>query len=51
LPVEDYPLLSQSAHRARHMTSDQEFRRGLAIVLDGLEASLKRPTLPGRAVK
>jgi AcrR family transcriptional regulator len=44
LPQEEYPLLSESAHGAQHMTSDQEFRRGLTIVLDGLEASLKRPS-------
>jgi hypothetical protein len=36
LPVEDYPLLTQTARDARRVSADEEFRQGLAAVLRGL---------------
>lgn len=40
LPPDEYPLLTETARQAHRMDSDGDFRRGLAIVLDGLQASL-----------
>ncbi len=40
LPHDEYPLLAETGRQAHHLTSDEEFRSGLAIVLDGLQASL-----------
>ncbi len=37
LPPSEFPLLSETARHARHVPVDVEFRRGLDIVLDGLE--------------
>jgi AcrR family transcriptional regulator len=42
LPGDEYPLLAETARPAHRMNPDEEFRRGLAIVLDGLQASLTR---------
>jgi hypothetical protein len=36
LPPADYPLLSATAGTAAHVDPDDEFRRGLKIVLRGL---------------
>lgn len=36
LPEERYPLLVETARRARRISSDEEFRRGLDAVLRGL---------------
>jgi Tetracyclin repressor-like, C-terminal domain len=41
LSDDEYPLLVETAQQTRRLTADQEFRGGLDIVLDGLEASLK----------
>jgi AcrR family transcriptional regulator len=43
LSREEYPMLWASTHRSRSLTSDQEFRQGLEVVLDGLEALLRIP--------
>jgi hypothetical protein len=40
LPLDEYPLLSESAHQTRRPTANQEFRQGLNIILADLEASL-----------
>ena len=42
LPAAEYPLLSETARHARQVPVDEEFRRGLDVVLDGLE-QLHRP--------
>jgi len=42
LSRDKYPLLAETVRQTRHLTTDQEFRTGLNIVLDGLEASLER---------
>ncbi|HWD05227.1 MAG TPA: TetR/AcrR family transcriptional regulator C-terminal domain-containing protein [Amycolatopsis sp.] len=39
LPVGEYPHLTETAEQARHITPDEEFRRGLAIFLRGLETT------------
>jgi AcrR family transcriptional regulator len=39
----EYPLVADGAQMARRALPDEEFRIGLAIVLDGLQASLARP--------
>jgi AcrR family transcriptional regulator len=36
LPLDEYPLLAATAHVARSVSPDDEFRGGLAIVLQGL---------------
>lgn len=36
----DYPLVTQSVQQARRVAPDAEFAKGLAVVLDGLQASL-----------
>jgi AcrR family transcriptional regulator len=36
LPDAEYPLLAETARHARHITPDEEFDRGLAIVLRGI---------------
>jgi AcrR family transcriptional regulator len=36
LPPEEYPLLAETARRARRVSPDDEFRLGLAILLCGL---------------
>jgi AcrR family transcriptional regulator len=38
----EYPLVADGAQMARRASPDEEFRTGLAIVLDGLQASLAR---------
>jgi hypothetical protein len=40
LPRDEYPLLAATARQAHRLNSNEEFRRGLAIVLDGMQASL-----------
>lgn len=40
LSGDEYPLLVETAQQKRLLTANQEFRKGLDIVLDGLEASL-----------
>lgn len=40
-PADAYPLMSRTAALARELPPDEEFRRGLAVVLCGLEASRK----------
>jgi AcrR family transcriptional regulator len=42
LPLDEFPLLAESAHQAHHLTPDQVFQTGLNIVLDGLETSLMK---------
>lgn len=42
LPAAEYPLLSETARHARQVPADEEFRRGLEIVLDGLEQLRQR---------
>lgn len=37
----EYPLLAENAPYARNAVSDEEFRWGLAIVLNGLEATIE----------
>jgi hypothetical protein len=37
----EYPLITENVRQVGRMTQKEEFRRGLAIVLDGLEASLR----------
>jgi AcrR family transcriptional regulator len=39
LPADEYPLLARTAADARTVPPDEEFRRGLDIVLRGLSAS------------
>ncbi|HKS47665.1 MAG TPA: TetR/AcrR family transcriptional regulator C-terminal domain-containing protein [Amycolatopsis sp.] len=39
LPVEDYPFLRDTARHAQRVTPDEEFHRGLEIVLRGLGLS------------
>lgn len=41
LPAE-YPLVAESAQQTRRAVPDEEFHQGLAIILDGLQASLNR---------
>jgi hypothetical protein len=41
LPRAEYPLLAETARHARGVTPDEEFRRGLGLVLHGLEASAR----------
>jgi Tetracyclin repressor-like, C-terminal domain len=36
----DYPLIVQTAQAALSVSPDQEFRHGLAVVLDGLSVGL-----------
>jgi hypothetical protein len=36
LPPDEYPLLGETARDARQITSDEEFRRGLDLVLVGI---------------
>jgi hypothetical protein len=39
LPRDEYPLLAETARQAHRMNATEEFRRRLAIVLDGPQAS------------
>lgn len=39
LPVEEFPLLSETATSARAVSPEEEFRGGVDMVLQGLEAS------------
>ena len=39
--VNDCLLYTSTAQQTRRLTANQEFRKGLDIVLDGLEASLR----------
>jgi len=43
LSRDEYPMLWASLHLSRRLTADQEFSRGLGVVLDGLEALLTEP--------
>jgi AcrR family transcriptional regulator len=43
LPADRYPHLAETAKHARRITPDTEFRRGLAVVLDGLAAGAASP--------
>lgn len=36
LPEEEFPLIAETARQARRLTPDEEFHRGLAVVLRGL---------------
>jgi AcrR family transcriptional regulator len=36
----DFPLMAETARDAQRVTSSEEFRKGLAVVLDGIEAML-----------
>lgn len=40
LPKDEYPLLAETARHARRVPAAEEFRRGLTIMLTGLQASL-----------
>lgn len=40
LPRDEFPLMAETAGDARRISSTDEFRRGLAVVLDGLAAQL-----------
>jgi AcrR family transcriptional regulator len=46
----DYPLIAQTAQAALSATPDQEFRHGLAVVLEGLAVGLAKESTgrPGR---
>jgi AcrR family transcriptional regulator len=46
LPDTRFPLLARTARQARHITPDQEFRRGLAHLLAGISA--ETPTQPAK---
>lgn len=46
LPAAEYPLLAETARHARQVPVDEEFRRGLDIVLDGLEQVRRSPRRP-----
>jgi AcrR family transcriptional regulator len=37
LPRDEYPMLWASAHESRRLTADEEFDRGLTVVLDGVQ--------------
>jgi AcrR family transcriptional regulator len=41
LPSDEYPLLGETARDARQITSDEEFRRGLDLVLVGISEDLR----------
>jgi AcrR family transcriptional regulator len=43
MPVNDFPLIVETARSAISLSPDLEFEQGLARVLDGLRASLSRP--------
>ena len=43
MPVNDFPLIVETARSAMSVSPDLEFAQGLATVLDGLRASLRRP--------
>jgi len=43
LPDSQYPFLSETARQARYIAPDEEFRRGLAIMLLGLTRVLSDP--------
>jgi AcrR family transcriptional regulator len=42
LTARDFPYLSETARSARTIPSDEEFRRGLGLVLDGLDRVRRR---------
>jgi AcrR family transcriptional regulator len=42
LTASDFPYLSETARSARNISSDEEFRRGLTLVLDGLDRARRR---------
>ncbi|GAA4617821.1 TetR/AcrR family transcriptional regulator C-terminal domain-containing protein [Actinoallomurus liliacearum] len=37
LPAEEFPLMAETGRLAARVSADQEFRAGLAVLLDGLE--------------
>lgn len=47
LPRTEFPLLASTAQDAKNLTADEEFRSGLAAVLDGLDGLVAGP--PGDA--
>jgi AcrR family transcriptional regulator len=40
LPLDEYPVLAETARHAQRVDPDSEFRQGLAVILRGLEADL-----------
>ncbi|MCO6007169.1 TetR/AcrR family transcriptional regulator [Actinoallomurus purpureus] len=51
LPGDDFPLLAETARQAAGITLDEEFHRGLAILLNGLADEARaggRPRSPAR---
>ena len=48
LNASEYPFLAQSAGQTHRLTRDEEFGRGLDVVLDGLEALSTGPSSPTR---
>jgi AcrR family transcriptional regulator len=49
LPNDAYPLLAETARDGLQITSDEELRRGLAFLLDGLGQALPHTPLSSRA--
>ncbi|HET9141519.1 TetR/AcrR family transcriptional regulator C-terminal domain-containing protein [Actinophytocola sp.] len=43
LPAGEYPLLAETARLGQRVSPDEEFRRGLIVLLRGLEAALSTP--------
>jgi tetracycline repressor-like protein len=41
LPSDRFPLLAETARHAKQVSPDEEFRRGLQLVLSGLQAELR----------
>jgi AcrR family transcriptional regulator len=46
LPADTFPFAAETAHDAPAVTPDQEFRQGLAIILQGLGTSSRNPSNP-----
>lgn len=43
MPIDDFPLIVETARSAMSVSRDQEFAQGLTTVLDGLRNSLSAP--------
>ncbi|MEV5752537.1 TetR/AcrR family transcriptional regulator [Actinoallomurus sp. NPDC052308] len=41
LPAEEFPLMAETGRLAAQVSADQEFRAGLAVLLDGLERATR----------
>lgn len=49
LPPGDYPILTETARHARRIPPDEEFRRGLAVVLAGIACQAGQEGQAGQA--